>query len=345
MKVCSSFILSLFTILILSPINVFACACCAEKGHYSISYSKLKQFELDEIKRINFKTGGLYITASGKEEIKGLSSIGENYQLKSSFQNKTWNIDFTDNNGKKGTLILKMPNKMIDFKADIHDGKDGSAGGPLLYKEWRFKYKVLKGTGIFENGIKGKTKYFLVLQGRGNECTQAEDFTHWRLEVTGKRASYAFYGSFKPEDRTGITEPVKENTNPDSLSVANLTRTGYTGCGCTGITKQGGKKQGIKKPFFLSEWNQNNEKETLFMNINGKDTAFKLQKKGKRPQKEVVGSRFRDEYLANGIRVILDYVTKKLPCDGCEGTDYEVTATIVGRYNGKVITLSGSCGC
>jgi hypothetical protein len=34
----------------------------------------------------------------------------------------------------------------------------------------------------------------LVLQGRGNGCHNAEDFKHWRLQIGGRRAEYAFYG-------------------------------------------------------------------------------------------------------------------------------------------------------
>ncbi|MCB1023904.1 MAG: hypothetical protein KDB79_05930 [Acidobacteria bacterium] len=58
-----------------------------------------------------------------------------------------------------------------------------------------------------------------------------------------------------------------------------------------------------------------------------------------------MGDRFSDEYSVKGTKVILDYVVKKLPCEGCEGTDYDVTATIIGQYSGKVVSLSGSCGC
>ena len=90
-------------------------------------------------------------------------------------------------------LNLLKPISMVDFEADLHESANGG-NGPVLYKEWRFKYRVQSGTGIFQNGIAPATEYFLVLQGRGNNCTQAEDFTHWRLEITGKKASYAFFG-------------------------------------------------------------------------------------------------------------------------------------------------------
>ena len=349
MKFCSSVILSLFIIVLLSPLNVFACACCAERGHYSISYSKMEQYNFDEIKKLNFHNAKIYMTVAGEEGGKGLSSIGESYQLKSSLQNKMWTFNFTDDKGKTGTLNFKMPNKMLDFKADIHDGKDTGAGGPLLYKEWRFKHKVKSGTGVFQNGIKGKTEYFLVLQGRGNVCTSAADFTHWRLEVTGKKANYAFYGSFNSKNTAkekSIVKDIKVKAiNPDTLSVSNLVGKNYVGCGCSGITLKEAKKKGKKKLFFWSESKQNSDNKTLFMNINGKDTELKLRKKGNRPEKEKIGTHFTDEYEADGTKVVLDYRTKKLPCDGCEGTDYDVTATIIGKYNGKVLTLLGSCGC
>lgn len=64
----------------------------------------------------------------------------------------------------------------------------------MLYKEWRFQGAV-KGDGVFNHGLMAPAKYFLVFQGRGNNCDNAEDFTHWRLEITGRKARYAFYGA------------------------------------------------------------------------------------------------------------------------------------------------------
>jgi len=85
------------------------------------------------------------------------------------------------------------PLSMVAFAADIHD-KNSDADNPSLYKEWRFKYRVQSANGVFQKGFAPATQYFLVLQGRGNACTQAADFTDWRLEITGRQASYAFYG-------------------------------------------------------------------------------------------------------------------------------------------------------
>jgi hypothetical protein len=44
-----------------------------------------------------------------------------------------------------------------------------------------------------------------VLQGRGNSCDGAEDFTHWQLKIAGKKADYAFYGEL------GAPVPEKQN--------------------------------------------------------------------------------------------------------------------------------------
>lgn len=184
--------IALLSVFALFSSDALACACCAERGAYSISTKKPTSFELDELKRIQFKTANLYMDAAGEENINGISSIGEDYSLSGLLQNNLWKFDFKDAAGKSGTLNLTKPISMVAFMADIHDGK--AEGEVSLYKEWRFKYRVQSGTGIFQKGIAPATEYFLVLQGRGNMCTQAEDFTHWRLEVTGRRANYAFFG-------------------------------------------------------------------------------------------------------------------------------------------------------
>ena len=74
----------------------------------------------------------------------------------------------------------------------------------MLYKEWRFEGEV-KGTGVFKAGIIARTKYVLVFQGRGNSCDEAEDFTHWRLKITGKKADYTFHGE--------LSAPVRDKEN------------------------------------------------------------------------------------------------------------------------------------
>ena len=193
------FLFSLFAfvaIVSVFPSDALACACCAERGAYSISTKKPTNLELNELKKIQFGTTNLFTTAAFPDNIKGINPLGENYSLNGLLQNNSWKFTVKDDAGKSGTLNLTKPLSMVAFMADIHDG-DG-AGEVSLYKEWRFKSRVQSGTGIFQTGIAPAAEYFLVLQGRGNACTQAEDFKNWRLEITGKKANYAFFGELKP---------------------------------------------------------------------------------------------------------------------------------------------------
>lgn len=187
------------TVLLFLPAEALACACCAEAGTYSISTKKPTSLETDELKKIKFGAAKLFTTAGEPEDIKGISSLAEDYSLNGQMQNALWKFDFRDDKNKSGTLNLAKPIQMVSFMADLHDSQDTGLG-VKLYKEWRFKYRVQTGTGIFQKEIAPATEYFLVLQGRGNNCTQAEDFTHWRLEVNGKRAGYALYGELNSKN-------------------------------------------------------------------------------------------------------------------------------------------------
>ena len=180
------------------PVNAAEyCACCAEPGQYSINVRKPHDFELEILKEIQFATANLFTNAASPENIKGINGLTDSYSVKGDFQNKLWKFNFTDDKSKTGLLMLPMPATMVEFAADIFDREENHSAGPILYKEWRFKFKVRQGTGIFQTGIAPLTDYFLVLQGRGNNCASSDDFKNWRLEITGKKASYAFYGTVK----------------------------------------------------------------------------------------------------------------------------------------------------
>ena len=174
----------LASLLLLSS-HVWACACCANNGHYHIGFIKPSTNELSLMKRIRFgQTARLFLTEADVD--------AEAYSLTGSLVGNVWKLTFRDGN-KSGTLNLPLPARMLSYQADIHDGQESGGGGPLLYKEWRFEDQV-NGTGFFQAGLTAPAKYFLVLQGRGNACDTAEDFTHWRVAITGKKAKYVFYG-------------------------------------------------------------------------------------------------------------------------------------------------------
>jgi hypothetical protein len=207
MKKFSLFFIALAAFVLLSPTATFACACCAEKGTYRIRTAKPTEYETELLKSMRFGNAAeLFMTEAGFDIIKGLKSIEKDYDsmdfsrveeffsLTNSFAAKTWRFNFKTATGKTGALVLPMPAQMLSFTADIHDGETSGGGGPLLYKEWRFKGNVQSGVGFFGASIARPTTYFLVLQGRGNGCDNAEDFKNWRLEITGKNADYAFFG-------------------------------------------------------------------------------------------------------------------------------------------------------
>lgn len=179
--------------------NSFACACCAEKGTYSLATGKPDSMMFEMLGEMKFgKAGEMYMDAQGFDGIKGLDALKDDTELDSfdvvsAFLNKTWKVTIKAPSGKQGVLTLPLPTQVVNFKVDTHDtpaGRDVS-----VYKELRFKGSVSGGTGIFQGGIIKPTSYFLVFQGRGNMCDNASDYTHWRLEVDGRKAGYAFFGT------------------------------------------------------------------------------------------------------------------------------------------------------
>jgi hypothetical protein len=181
-------------ILLASPASALACACCAETGHYFSGQTDLDEYPLSQLKRMRFaRTASLFLTEAGiEEDSQGIDQAKPNYSIVGSFLKDIWRLTFRAGSGT-GLLELPLPEKIWEHSADIHDNKTSPGGGPLLYKEWRLEGKVT-GTGIFKSGIVGATKYTLVLQGRGNGCDNAEDFSNWRLDVRGEKARYAFFG-------------------------------------------------------------------------------------------------------------------------------------------------------
>jgi len=191
--------LKLFTIaalLFLSPVSALACACCAEPAHYFSGSTDLDEYPLSQLKRMRFaRNASLYLTEAGLEEdSKGIDHPNRNYSVSGSFISNMLKLTLRAGTNA-GVLELLLPAKMWQHSADIHDGKLSGGGGPLLYKEWRLEGNVT-GTGVFKAGTYAAAKYILVLQGRGNGCDNAEDFTNWRLDVNGEKAEYAFYGKF-----------------------------------------------------------------------------------------------------------------------------------------------------
>jgi hypothetical protein len=176
--------------------SAFSCACCADSGEWYERTAMMQQYEMNELRNIKLgPVGKLYMTEAGSEGMKGLPLDYASFNLLSNFFNpgRTTTLTFKGERGETGSLVLSLPRRATFFGADMYDHEEGSAG-PILYKEWRLQGTV-SGSGFFKKGIARRTKFRLILQGRGNNCLSSSDFKNWRLEITGPRASYAFYGS------------------------------------------------------------------------------------------------------------------------------------------------------
>ena len=202
------FVLSIFSVMVfVGSANAGSCACCAEPGTYNLWTGRPSDYQIEILKSIEFDIKAqLYMTEAGFESIKGLSTIEKEFDdgswvaspggldLVNSFTGKIWTFTIKSPKGKTGTLRLPIPALMSVFKADIHDGEISGGGGPLLYKEFRFKGTVASASGFLAGSIVSPTRYLLVFQGRGNGCDNAKDFNNWNLEITGKKARYQFFG-------------------------------------------------------------------------------------------------------------------------------------------------------
>ncbi|MGB3206765.1 MAG: hypothetical protein WBB28_17405 [Crinalium sp.] len=179
------------------PGKSLACACCAEVGQWYERSSSINNYELSQIQSLKFSPEAqLYLTVPGFDVIKGLSSNSQKYTVSQSKNQRLWNLKFKDELGKTGNLTFKIPTKATFFATDAATRSPRDSNNePILYKEMRMEGQV-SGNGIFAKGMGNDTKFRLVVQGKGNQCLNTEDFATWNLQIFGSRASYSFYGKF-----------------------------------------------------------------------------------------------------------------------------------------------------
>lgn len=166
------------------PVQVLACACCSDENEYGINFRRPTAHERVLLSEIKF-------SATANRGGNTASDVEETFQLTGGMAGNAWKLNLRDG-AKTGTLTLTLPLKMLSYVVDTHDGQTSPGGGPRLYKEWRFEGRA-NATGFLRSGS-GPTNYFLVFQGHGNRCDNAEDFSHWRLELKGPRIKYALTG-------------------------------------------------------------------------------------------------------------------------------------------------------
>ncbi len=185
-------------VLLVAPGEGLACACCTNPGQRYVEVEKLDSGRLEEIESLRFgKEARLYVGEGGVETITGIQNPVERYDLKvrwdKTHPDRTQIVFSLDNpDGRSGTLWLALPQKISIFEVDPRDSPDQGAG-PVLYKEWKLTGEAT-GTGAFSGTNSPKQVLTLILQGRGNSCTGAQDFTHWTLVTEGPKGIYSLFG-------------------------------------------------------------------------------------------------------------------------------------------------------
>ena len=346
MKFRSSAILYFLAIFVFLTSEIFACACCAERGHYSIDVSKPDAFVVDTIKQLKFSSVNLFTDAGFPDSITGIKPLNENFSsIEADFGSDVWDFTFRNAGNEIGKLSLAKPVSMVSYMVDL-EAADEEKSMVSLYKESRFKYKVLSATGIFKDGVDKNTDYFLVFRGYGNLCTDPSTFTKYRLEVSGKKASYSFFGSVSETTPQPATKPKKTDSDfsgNDKFVLGRL-KGDYSGCSCSIQTYLESKKAGRWKTINFYQ-DLESKDPGAYLNVDGKDVKFKRVTKENRPEMEKVGDTYSDVYQYKYITVTINYTVSKLSCEECEGTDYDVIISASRGYHLVKERAFGSCGC
>jgi len=173
---------------------LLACACCSNEGQRYVETDKRDAYATGLLDELRFAAAAhLYTGEADVEDIGGIAAKSPDFQLAVTKSEKSWLFDFKEAGGG-GTLALALPDRVTKFEIDPRDPQSGTPGtGPVLYKEWRLAMAP-RGTGMFAGATGGEQKATLILQGRGNSCTDASQFNAWTLVLHGSKGTITFYG-------------------------------------------------------------------------------------------------------------------------------------------------------
>ena len=173
--------------------DALACACCTNDGQRRVGVEKFDSGKFTEIEQLKFAaTAQLFTGERDPSDIKGIATPSASYALQAAWAKDILVFTLRDKNGGAGTLSLQRPATVSILEVDPRDSPD-RGHGPGLYKEWKLTSRAA-GTGIFSAASGPNQLITLIVQGRGNSCTSANDFSHWTLAMQGPKASYTFFG-------------------------------------------------------------------------------------------------------------------------------------------------------
>ena len=177
----------------------YSCACCADPAERHIGNIPLQDYLIADLKRLSFgPKAALYSNTCGLECVWGIENPQDLYQMSSHLSQGVWTLDMSSGDGPNGAISFDLPAEVFEFFVDTTP--DIGIRATPLYKELRLSVRA-QGTGIFATGLAGQPEAQLILQGAGNHCTAAEDFTHWQFRVKSKAASFVLYGSLAQPKR------------------------------------------------------------------------------------------------------------------------------------------------
>lgn len=187
--------------LLLPASESFACSCCTNTAQRRIGDVTLDDDRFDEIARLRFEEAAtLYLSDDDGATVTGIDKPDTHYRLAAAWQDGRLTLTFRDTAGRLGTLALARPQRISIFEVDPRDPAPAGGLGPRLYKEWKLTGPAV-GNGIFTGGTGDGQTLTLILQGRGNNCANADDFTHWTLTTHGPKANYVLYGALRGAER------------------------------------------------------------------------------------------------------------------------------------------------
>ena len=170
-----------------------ACACCTSPGERFDLAMKLESGHTEELSRLRFgPKAELFLGEAEPETVKGITTPAEKYDLQTTWKGDRFVFALRDEKDRSGTLELLRPKTFSVFHTDPRNQPERPRA-PVLYKEWRLTSPAA-GSGVFTAGLGAGQSLTLILQGGGNNCTSANDFTHWMLVMWGRKAKYHFFG-------------------------------------------------------------------------------------------------------------------------------------------------------
>lgn len=170
-----------------------ACACCSDRGARHVGTAALEDDQRAEIDRVAFGPSAALFTGAGEaDDVAGIANPDADYTVAAMRKGKTITFTFKGKDHGGGTLSMALLDTVAFFEVDTRDTPDTGLG-LALYKEWKFTAEPT-GTGDFAAGAGAGQHLTLILQGHGNNCAAAEDFTHWTLVMEGAKGAYMLFG-------------------------------------------------------------------------------------------------------------------------------------------------------